>query len=98
MSDVLTVSAELRERAGKGASRELRKQGRVPAVIYGNNKDPISIHLEEKLIIKYLNTGTFFDSEILVEVNGESIRTLPKDLQFHPVNDRPLHIDLFRIG
>jgi len=92
------VSAELRDRAGKGASRALRNTGRVPAVIYGNNKEPISIHLEEKLLVKYLNTGTFFDCEILVEVNGESIRTAPKDLQFHPVTDRPLHVDLFRLA
>jgi large subunit ribosomal protein L25 len=98
MSDVLTLSAETRDRAGKGASRALRNQGRVPAVIYGDNKDPLSIHVEEKLMVKYLHTGHFFNSVIMIDVNGESIRTLPKDVQFHPVTDRPLHMDLLRIG
>ena len=57
MSDQLTLSAEPRERAGKGASRELRREGRVPAVIYGAKKDPLSIHIEGKLLMKMMETG-----------------------------------------
>ena len=59
MSDALTLPAEARERAGKGASRALRREGRVPAVIYGDKKDPQPIHVEEKELTKLLGTGHF---------------------------------------
>jgi large subunit ribosomal protein L25 len=98
MSDTLTLSAETRERAGKGASRAMRREGRVPAVIYGNKQEPLSIHVEEKVLVKALNTGHFMNSVVMIEGAGEAIRTLPKDVQFHPVTDRPLHVDFLRIG
>ncbi len=98
MSDQLTLSAESRDRAGKGASRELRNSGRVPAVIYGNKEAPEGIHLEAKALNKALGTGHFFNSVVMIEVGGKQVRTLPKDVQFHPVSDRPLHADFLRIG
>jgi large subunit ribosomal protein L25 len=98
MSDMLTLSAEARDRAGKGASRALRREGRVPAVIYGNNEEPQMVHVEEKLLAKLLGTGHFFNSVVMVEVGGKSIRTLPKDVAFHPVSDRPLHADFLRVS
>ncbi len=98
MSDLLTLSAEPRERAGKGASRALRREGRVPAVIYGDNKAPESIHVEEKELVKALMTGHFSNSIVEVTVNGKTERTLPKDVAFHPVSDRPIHVDFMRLG
>jgi large subunit ribosomal protein L25 len=98
MSEQLTLSAEARERAGKGASRYLRREGRVPAVIYGGNEEPVSIHLEEKGLVKMLKTGHFMNSVVLIDAGGTQTRTLPKDVQFHPVTDRPLHVDFLRIG
>lgn len=98
MSEALTLSAETRERAGKGASRALRRDGRVPAVIYGNNQEPEGIHVEEKLLVRLLNTGHFMNSVVMIENGGKPIRTLPKDVQFHPVSDRPLHVDFLRIS
>ena len=98
MSDTLNLPAETRERAGKGASRALRREGRVPAVIYGGNEEPVAIHVEEKLLIKQLGTGHFFNSIVEVEVGGKTVRTLPKDVAFHPVNDRPLHADFLRLS
>lgn len=98
MSDQLKLSAETRDRAGKGASRAHRREGRVPAVIYGNNEEPTSIHLEEKALVKLLHTGFFMNSVVMVDVGGKAIRTLPKDVQFHPVTDRPLHVDFLRIS
>ena len=98
MSDTLTLSAEARDRAGKGASRALRREGRVPAVIYGNNEDPQSVHVEEKILNKLLGTGHFFNSVIMVEVGGKTVRTLAKDVAFHPVTDRPLHADFLRVS
>jgi len=98
MSDLLTLSAETRERAGKGASRALRREGRVPAVIYGNNQEPEAIHVEEKLLWKQLMTGHFFNSVVMIEINGQQTRTLPKDVAFHPVTDRPIHADFLRVS
>jgi large subunit ribosomal protein L25 len=98
MSEVLDLVAEVRERAGKGASRAIRREGRVPAVIYGEKQEPASIHVEEKILMKLLHTGHFFNSVVMLDVDGKKIRTLPKDVQFHPVTDRPLHADFLRIG
>jgi large subunit ribosomal protein L25 len=98
MSEQLTLSAEARERAGKGASRMLRREGRVPAVVYGNNESPLSIHVEEKALIKALSGGHFMNSVVMIEAGAAPVRTLPKDVQFHPVTDRPLHVDFLRIS
>lgn len=98
MSETLVLSAEARDRAGKGASRAHRREGRVPAVIYGGKEDPITIHLEEKGLMKQLQTGHFMNSLAMIEVGGKQTRTLPKDVQFHPVSDRPLHVDFLRIA
>ncbi|HOB14040.1 MAG TPA: 50S ribosomal protein L25/general stress protein Ctc [Novosphingobium sp.] len=98
MSDTLTLPAETRERAGKGASRALRRDGRVPAVVYGGNEEPLAIHVEEKLLVRQLGTGHFFNSIVEVEVGGKKLRTLPKDVAFHPVSDRPLHADFLRLS
>jgi large subunit ribosomal protein L25 len=98
MSEQLTLSAETRERAGKGASRVLRREGRVPAVVYGNNEQPLSIHVEEKALMKALSGGHFMNSVVMIEAGAAPVRTLPKDVQFHPVTDRPLHVDFLRIS
>jgi large subunit ribosomal protein L25 len=98
MSEQLTLSAETRERAGKGASRVLRREGRVPAVVYGNNETPLSIHVEEKALVKALSGGHFMNSVVMIEAGAAPVRTLPKDVQFHPVTDRPLHVDFLRIS
>ena len=98
MSDQLTLSAEARDRAGKGASRELRREGRVPAVVYGGKEEPQIIHVEEKALVKALGTGHFMNSIVMVEIGGKAVRTLPKDVAFHPVTDRPLHVDFFRLS
>jgi len=98
MSDALNLPAELRERAGKGASRELRRTGRVPAVIYGGKEEPTPIHVEEKLLTRQLMTGHFMNSIIMVEVGGNTVRTLPKDVALHPVSGRPLHADFLRLA
>ena len=97
MSDQLTLSAETRDRAGKGASRELRRQNRIPAVIYGNKQDPELIHVEEKALIKLLMTGHFSNSVVELDLGGTKQITIPKDVAFHPVTDRPLHVDFLRI-
>ena len=98
MSDALTLPAELRERAGKGASRALRREGRTPAVIYGGNGEPVTIHVEEKLLVRQMATGHFMNSIVMIEVNGKPVRTIPKDVAVHPVTERPLHADFLRLA
>jgi large subunit ribosomal protein L25 len=97
MSEALTLPAETR-RAGKGASRALRREGRVPAVVYGGKNEVLSIHVEEKELRRQLGTGHFFNSVVDVEIDGKKVRTLPKDVAFHPVNERPLHVDFLRLA
>ncbi|MDP3673595.1 MAG: 50S ribosomal protein L25/general stress protein Ctc [Novosphingobium sp.] len=98
MSEALTLAAEARERAGKGASRALRREGRVPAVVYGGKEEPLGIHVEERLLRRMLGTGHFTNSIVMIEVGGKKVRTLPKDVQFHPVSDLPLHVDFLRLA
>src|SRR3546814_13960549 len=98
MSDQVVLSAETRERGGKGASRDLRRNGRVPAVVYGGKEEPLMIHVEEKLLMKQLMTGHFMNSIVMIDVGGKQVRTLPKDVAFHPVKDRPIHADFLRIS
>jgi large subunit ribosomal protein L25 len=98
MSEALTLPAELRERAGKGASRELRRNGRVPAVIYGGKEEPLAIHVEAKELARQLGSGHFMNSIVMVEVGGKAVRVLPKDVALHPVTDRPLHVDFLRLS
>ena len=98
MSDQLTLPAEPRTKGGKGASRALRNAGRVPAVIYGNKEEPTPIHVEAKLLIKQLSGGHFMNTIVMLEVDGRTVRTLPKDVAFHPVTDRPLHADFLRLA
>ena len=98
MSDALTLPAEARDRAGKGASRVLRREGRVPAVIYGGKEEPTSIHIEAKELVRQLGSGHFMNSIVMIDINGKMVRTLPKDVALHPVTDRPLHVDFLRLS
>ena len=98
MSDQLTLSAETREKAGKGASRALRREGRIPAVIYGDKKDPQPIHVAERDLQKLLSTGHMMNSLVEVTVGKDTFRTLPKDIALHPVTDRPVHVDFMRLS
>jgi len=98
MSEQMTLAAETREQVGKGASRLLRREGRVPAVIYGNKQEPLSIHVEEKALMRLLNTGHFMNSVVMLDAGGNQVRTLPKDVTFDVVTERPVHVDFLRIG
>jgi large subunit ribosomal protein L25 len=98
MSEAMKLAASVRERAGKGASRAVRLTGRVPAVIYGNKTAPTTIHVPLKELTKLLSTGHFMNSVVEVEIDGVIERTLPRDVQFHPVSDRAIHVDFLRLA
>lgn len=98
MADVITIEAQARERIGKGASRATRRAGFVPAVIYGDKKDPESIQIKANELQRLLNRGGFMSHTYDVIVDGKKTTVLPRDLQLHPVTDVPMHIDFLRLG
>ena len=97
MAEVNVMTAQLRDGVGKGAARATRRAGRVPAVIYGGKKDPKIISLDPRDIAKGVDSGAFFSTifDILIDEGKE--RVLPRDMQVHPVNDTPQHLDLLRV-
>lgn len=90
--------AQARDRVGKGAARELRRNNMVPAVIYGDKKDPLSIALPAKEVRLAILAGGFMTSILDIEVDGKTHQVLPKDYQLHPVKDTPMHVDLLRVS
>ncbi len=98
MADVITIEAEARERLGKGASRATRRAGFVPAVIYGDKKDPESVRIKMNAVVRLLNRGGFMSHTYEIMVDGKTTTVLPRDLQLHPVSDVPMHIDFLRLG
>ena len=99
MADAQTIPAKPRDRAGKGAARAVRREGLVPCVVYGENKDPLSISIDPRVIMKGLELGHFFNTIYSIDVEGGAKeRALPRDVQFHPVTDDPLHVDFLRVG
>ena len=97
MSTENTLNAQARDRVGKGASRELRRNNLVPAVIYGDNKDPLPIALDSKELTMRLHSGGFMITVFTIEVDGSSHRVLAKDYQLDPIKDTIQHVDFFRI-
>ena len=92
------LKASVRDRVGKGAARELRRQGLVPAVIYGDKKAPLSIAVSYKDTFRKIHEGGFLSRVIEVEVDGEKHRVIPKDYQLEPVRDFLVHVDFLRVG
>ena len=98
MADITVLTATAREQVGKGSAREARRQGNIPAVIYGDKKSPIPIILEQKILVRHLGTGGFFNTLFDIDINGELNRVLPRDVQLHPVTDVPEHVDFLRVS
>ena len=97
-SRILEIQATARPRAGKGAARAERRAGRVPAVIYGDKKDPETIALEFHELLRLLKRGGFLSSVFDIKFDGKSVRALTRDVQFDPVKDLPIHVDFQRVG
>jgi large subunit ribosomal protein L25 len=98
MPEITTLSAELRASAGKGAARATRRSGRVPGIIYGENKDPVLISLEPRELSRALANRSFFATLVDVTVDGTVHHTLPREVQHHPATDAPMHVDFMRVG
>ncbi|MGV0879693.1 50S ribosomal protein L25/general stress protein Ctc [Martelella sp. FLE1502] len=92
------LTAEARERVGKGSARELRRNGMVPAVIYGDKQPPVSISISRNEITKLIFGGGFMTTTFNVEVGKDKYMVLPKDYQLDPVRDFVMHVDFLRIS
>ena len=98
MSEISTIVAEVRDRAGKGTARAVRLQGRVPAVMYGDKQEPQLLSVELRNLMRELRLGSFTSKLFDIEVGGKKVRVLPRDVQVHPVTDRPVHVDFLRVA
>ena len=98
MNENLSISGNLRNNVGKGASRSLRRVGKIPAIIYGDKKDSISVDIEEKEYKRLMNQPGIYSRLIDLSINGETNVVLTRDIQIHPLTENPLHVDFLRIG
>ena len=98
MPKQINLSASKRERAGKGVARALRRENQIPAVIYGDNKAPVTISMAAKEANLEFNKGHMFTSLCELDVDGEKALVLARDVQLHPVMDNVLHIDFLRVS
>jgi large subunit ribosomal protein L25 len=98
MAETITIRAAARDRAGKGPARAARRAGRVPGVIYGEKQPPVLISVDPRELRAQLSKRGFLARLINVELDGQSVRTLPRDVQLNPVTDAPEHVDFMRVG
>ncbi|MEZ5900295.1 MAG: 50S ribosomal protein L25/general stress protein Ctc [Hyphomicrobiaceae bacterium] len=98
MSGLIPLKAQARPRAGKGAARQTRREGNVPAVIYGDNKTPETIALDYNDLWKQFLKGHFTSTAFEIDVEGTKHIVLARDIQLDPVRDTPLHVDFQRVG
>lgn len=98
MADTTIINGNLRNSTGKGSARAARRAGRIPAIIFGDKKETISIDIEEREYKKIMNQSGIFSRLLDLSVDGKSNLVLTRDIQFHPVSENPLHVDFMRIG
>jgi large subunit ribosomal protein L25 len=98
MPEITTLSAEPRARTGKGAARETRRKGRVPGIIYGGGQEPVLISLEPRELSRALAKRSFLATVVELRVDDALHRALPREVQYHPATDQPLHVDFMRVG
>jgi large subunit ribosomal protein L25 len=97
MAKNIELNVAVRERIGKGGAREARRNGMIPGVLYGGGEAPIAVSLKTNELTKAINSGKFRGNAVTLVHEGEKQMVIPQDIQFHPVNDRPLHVDLYRV-
>jgi len=98
MSSNIVLNVDVREGTGKGAARAARREDLVPGILYGGDQDPVSINLRGNEIRKALLTGQFISHMMELEHEGKRQKVIARDIQFHPVSDAPMHVDLFRVN
>ena len=97
MSQSVDLNAEVRERAGKGAARAVRRAGRVPGVVYGGKQEPRLVSVDPRDVRKALEAGIFFSTIYNLKVGSDIERVIPRDVHMHPVKIMPQHVDFLRV-
>ncbi len=97
MGATYELAATVRDKVGKGAARSVRRQGLVPAVIYGGKQPPVTINLVDRDIYFKIHGGGFFTTVATIDVAGDKVRVIPRDYQLDPVSERPVHVDFMRV-
>ncbi|HHI82057.1 MAG TPA: 50S ribosomal protein L25/general stress protein Ctc [Rhizobiales bacterium] len=98
MAEIVELEAKVRERAGKGAARAVRREGLVPGVIYGDKQDPVLVSFGYQELMKQVETGRLMSTLVEIRVGGDKIRAIARDIQFEPVRDFLQHVDFLRLG
>src|SRR5487761_651862 len=98
MPEIIALSAERRERAGKGAARATRRAGRIPGIVYGGGRETTTMSLDPRELSRALTKRGFLAMLVDLSVDGAVQRTLPREVQYHPATDAPLHVDFMRVG
>jgi large subunit ribosomal protein L25 len=98
MSKIVTIKADARSQAGKGAARSVRRTGAIPGVVYGDKQDPQLVSMVYKNVLPHVETGRFLSTLVDLEIDGKIVRAIPRDVQFEPVKDRIIHVDFLRLG
>lgn len=98
MAEMLELRASKRDTTGSTAARKMRKDEIIPGIVYGGDKQPQSIAIERKLVWRQLETGHFLSTVYMLDLDGEKIRVIPRDIQLDPVRDFPLHVDFLRVS
>ncbi len=97
MTDLFTLDAEIRTDLGKGASRRLRHANKVPAILYGEDKEPVSLTLEHKNVFRAQQEEAFYSHVLTLNIAGKPVECLIKDMQRHPFKNIVMHMDFLRI-
>ena len=97
MSDTIRLDVTVREQTGTGSARQARREGLVPGVIYGGDEPSVAIAFKFNEVLKAINSGQFLGSMIEIVHDGKPQKAFTKDVDFHPVSDMPMHVDLFRV-
>jgi large subunit ribosomal protein L25 len=98
MAEMVELKAEKRATTGSAAAKQMRKREIIPAIIYGGEKPPQNISIARGTVWRQLETGHFLSTVYMLDVDGEKIRVIPRDIQLDPVRDFPLHVDFMRVS
>ncbi|MAR64266.1 MAG: 50S ribosomal protein L25/general stress protein Ctc [Rickettsiales bacterium] len=98
MNDIVQIKVNKRTVSGTGSSRAIRSDKKVPGIIYGEKKDPVLISIDEKILKLRVQDSGFFSKQCELNLDSETLKVLPKDIQLHPVKESILHIDFLRVG
>ncbi|MBN9343393.1 MAG: 50S ribosomal protein L25/general stress protein Ctc [Caedibacter sp. 38-128] len=98
MTAVGNLRVETRANAGRGASRALRNQNKIPGILYGGDKENVLLAVDPRDVLKGLHQAGFYSTIFELNLNGKTEKALVRDVQFHPVTDNPIHIDFWRVS